>query len=128
MPPVPNWIAKAVVLYANKAVPTTEWRATKTQVIVRTEPTGPEIRFYLDGLRRVGDHGFSAVLLVAPDDPRVIDLNTAQVVNDARYTVLNEVDNQRLQDSSQDAETVAAKLTAIQGVVNKALASLAEVL
>jgi hypothetical protein len=127
MATVPNWIAKAVILYSNAAVPITEWRATRTQVVVRTSPTGPERRFSLDRLREVGK-GWGAPVLAAPDDPRVVAIREQKIVNAALGDVLAEVERHRLQDSGQAPEDAVRKLTAIRDAATKALAELSEVL
>lgn len=135
MPTVPNWIAKAVVLTPtfmgpDIIQPTTHWRATNTQVIVQTGPGSGDLRFYLDTLTKVGSskRALSSPRLVPPDHPAVITARREQTVAAARHAVLDEVAKQRLQDSSDDAEAAVAKLSAIRDAVDKALASLAEVL
>jgi hypothetical protein len=136
MTTVPNWIAKAVIVeygYGRQAhvSPTVEWRATKTQVIVRTSPTGPERRFYLNSLTAVGEpNSFPEMRthLAAPDAPEVIAAQRTQVISRSRNAVITTVEKQRLQDSTDDAEALVAKLTAVQDAVNQALAALAEVL
>lgn len=126
-PTVPNWIAKAVILYSDAAVPICEWRCTRTQVVVRTTPTGPERRFRLDDLREVGN-GWTAPRLAAPDDPRVLGVQKAAIIRKASSHVWGVIVQQRMQDSTNDAAAAAAKLLALRSAVDQALASLSEVL
>ncbi len=137
MATVPNWIAKAVVLWPAYGRGRAEfkpiapgWRATNTQVVVRTSPNGPEMRFYLDTLTRVGDSKRSifAVRLAPPDAPEVQRAQRQKIVSDAQGHVLSVIDQQRLQDSTDDPAALATKLLALKTATDEALASLAEVL
>lgn len=132
-PSVPNWIAKAVILTPSYSGPAsimkmTGWRATRTQVVVRTERG--ERRFYLDGLTEVGDKNFGLMKtrLAAPNDPQAIAARRQRVVNGVLGSVLTTVNELRLQDSEQTPEAAFVKLTRLQLVVNKAMADLGSVL
>lgn len=133
MPSVPNWIAKAYIYWPRtggegSVAQICEWRATGTQVVVRIRPTGPEYRFRLDGLTMVGKPRYSGIKLLAPDDRQVITVKRADVVRSARAQVLGTIEQLRLQDSTDDAEAYAKKLTAVQDVITAALADLSEYL
>lgn len=135
MPTVPNWIAKAVIvtpsLSGDTITPIVGWRATGTQVIVRTSPRAPERRFYLDGLALVGQpKSFreQRIRLEPPDAPVVVRARRERVVGSARDHVIITIEKQRLQDRSTDAAETAAKLLALRTAVDQALAALAEVL
>ena len=132
-PSVPNWIAKAVIVepdrYGDRATvtPVVEWRATKTQVIVRTSPTGPEQRFYLDSLTKVGRPRYfpqHRTHLAPPDNAEVLGHRRTAAVRAARSRVLDVVTSQRLQDSTTDPAALATKLLALRSAVDQALASL----
>lgn len=129
MTTVPNWIAKAVILNPRTGTvePIVEWRATKTQVIVRTDKRGPERRFRLEDLAQLGEsRGFPgiAIRLAAPNDPAVVAARRARAADRARGAVMLFVETQRLQDGRQDAGMVADKLIAIRDEVTLALAEL----
>jgi hypothetical protein len=137
MTSVPNWIAKAVIFRPTRSefaeiTATTGWRATRTQVIVTVDgPRGPvERRFRLDSLTEVGYPRYdrTAPQLKAPDALPVVEALKADVVYNARVTVLMALDGLRLQDSGQSAEVVAAKLAKLADAVNKALAEIGTVL
>lgn len=135
MPSVPNWIAKAVIIASSGSgdavTPITEWRATKTQVIVRTRTDSSERRFYLDTLTQVGQPKYfreMRIRLEPPDSPAVLAAQRQAVIRNAQNSVSIEITRQRLQDTARSSEELAVKLTAIVDAANAALALLAEVL
>lgn len=133
MATVPNWIAKAVIVDPQRSEvhPITEWRATKTQVIVRTAPTGPEHRFYLDSLTLVGgpkSFPETRVHLAAPDDPKITEIRARHAVNRARGDVAATVDRVRLWDGGMSIEEAAKAIHDIRCAAVCALAELAEFL
>lgn len=136
MTSVPNWIPRAVIFdpdryYSSAPVtPIVEWRATKTQVIVRTSPTGRERRFYLDSLTEVGQPKYFSDLrtrLEAPDAPVVLAAQRDQTIRTAKAHLSSIIEKQRLQDTT-DAEATVKKLFAIRVAVDEAIAMAGEVL
>jgi len=133
-PTVPNWIAKAVVYVpgytgGGAIQPTTDWRATKTQVIVTVG--GRDRRFYLDTLTEVGSgnrHSTHATRLLPADAPEVLAAIRDAQVRAARNAVFLAVEKARLQDSKKGAEETLRALDSIIAAATKAMASLTEVL
>jgi hypothetical protein len=139
MATVPNWIAKAVIYesldYGRRArvIPTTGWRATKTQVIVTYDgPRGPsERRFRLADLREVRSqnawHG-NLASLADPSEDRVVEARAEMVRSSAVATLKKVIEDTRLDASAMDAEALVLAIGRIQRAATKALAALADVL
>jgi hypothetical protein len=129
MATVPNWIAKGYVYqdYPRMAYRITEWRATRTQVIVHVDGLRHELRFSLDDLRRIGGGASSNMRILPPDDRRVVDAihqaTTRAVVDDLRAAM-----DERLDASVMDAEALVVAIGRIQRAATKALADLAGLL
>jgi len=134
MPTVPNWIPRAVVYVPGygttpaRAYPITDWRATRTQVVVTYKARGREIegRFRLADLRGVSDRDRHTYLL-APDDPRVIEARRAAKLESvlANLTTTALADRPGTPASpDRDAEAIARYATALRDAATKALAEL----
>jgi hypothetical protein len=139
MATVPNWIAKAVIYesldYGRRArvIPTTGWRATKTQVIVTYDgPRGPsERRFRLADLREV--HSRTAwdsnlAVLADPSEDRVMQARVEMTRSSAVATLKSVIADTRLDASAMDAEALVVAIGRIQRAATKALADLADLL
>jgi hypothetical protein len=129
-PTVPNWIAKAIVTDSRRSVAHAirpGWRATRTQVIVSTEHE-QEIRFRLGDLREVGKDRYSpnTYYLVPPTDAKLLAAEQRRALDRARNGALDAVEKARLQDGTDDLDSVLAKLETVRQAVVKAQASLAD--
>jgi hypothetical protein len=139
MATVPNWIAKAVIYESldhgrrARVIPTTGWRATKTQVIVTYDgPRGPsERRFRLDNLREVRSQNAwhsNLASLADPSEDRVMQARAEMTRASAVATLKGVIADTRLDASAMDAEALVVAIGRIQRAATKALADLAEVL
>jgi hypothetical protein len=136
MATVPNWIAKGYAYspgygWRSAAVyRITSWRATNTQAVVTLDGLSGEHRFTLEGLRYAYRHDEThrRMILVAPDDDRVIDAKAGEIRRRAVSNLAAVIAETRLDASVMDAEELVLAIGRIQRAATKALADLAGVL
>jgi hypothetical protein len=139
MATVPNWIANAVIYesldYGRRirVIPTTGWRATKTQVIVTYDgPRGPsERRFRLEDLgevgRRQGAWWHSDLATLAdPSEDRVVKAQAAMLRESVVGNLKSIIDKTELDASEMDAEALAVAIDRIHSACSVAIIELGE--
>ena len=134
MATVPNWIGHALVirpsgssLRPDEAVRVASWRATKTQVVVTLDNPGrSKVRFYLDGLRGVGEHRRHE--LHDAQSPATMRRVASLAYRDAVRELETVMALTRLDRIRSDPEALATEVGKLRDAATKALAALADVL
>lgn len=134
---VPNWIGDAVAVdlaFGNvgpnaNAYPVRGWRATKTRVMVTLGGnywSTNEVAFRLDDLGQVGKPPYSAMYLLAPDDPRAIEAVRSMKIRRAVNEAKDVIRNTRLDVSSMSPEALSEALDAVMKACSAAIVTIAE--
>jgi len=131
MSTVPNWIPRAWVLLPSSSrlrpdeiVRTLSWRATHTQVVVRLDnPKQTAMRFWLDGLRPLGNENHGAKLLDG-DDPETQAMIARIRADEAVADFETALNTTRMDRVRGDREAQARLIGQVRDAATAALAAL----